>query len=192
MTRKGQIIQQQRIQQAVSDILEGIGEDPCREGLRDTPERVARMYQELFTGIGLDPVEAIDAVFEEEHRDPVVLRNVSFFSVCEHHLIPFFGQAHLAYIPNGRVAGISKLARSLDVAARRPQVQERLTSQWADAVFSALSPAGLAVELEAEHLCMSMRGVQKPGSRVHTTAVRGAFQDCGFSAEGLLALLRRK
>lgn len=149
------------------------------------------MHRELFAGLGLDPVDAIDTVFEAEHRDPVVLRNISFYSVCEHHLLPFFGLAHLAYIPNGRIAGLSKLARALEVTARRPQVQERLTSQWADAVFAALNPDGVAVEVEAEHLCMSMRGVQKPGSRLYTTALRGPFQGGVLDQAGLLALLRR-
>jgi GTP cyclohydrolase I len=150
------------------------------------------MYAELFSGIGLDPVEAIDTVFEEEHPDPVVLRNVPFYSVCEHHLLPFFGQAHLAYIPNGKIAGLSKLARALEIAARRPQVQERLTSQVADAVLAALNPKGVIVEVEAEHLCMSMRGVKKPGSRMVTTAVRGDFASCNFDRDSLLALLRRE
>ncbi|HZA25044.1 MAG TPA: GTP cyclohydrolase I, partial [Dehalococcoidia bacterium] len=118
MNRRGHIIQQQRIERAVSDILEATGEDLGREGLRDTPERVARMYKELFSGIGVDPKEAIDAIFEQDHQDPVVLRDIPFFSVCEHHLLPFFGRAHLAYIPNGRVAGLSKLARALEIAAR--------------------------------------------------------------------------
>ena len=172
--------------------MEGIGEDLTREGLRDTPERVARMYEEIFSGIGLDPIEAIDAIFEQDHQDPVVLRDIPFFSVCEHHLLPFFGRAHLAYIPNGRVAGLSKLVRALEIAARRPQVQERLTSQWADAVFDALTPSGVAAEVEAEHLCMSMRGVQKPGSRVRTIAIRGTFQDCAYNRDSLLALLQRK
>jgi GTP cyclohydrolase I len=152
--------------------LDAIGEDPRREGLLDTPHRVASMYAELFSGLGLDPADAIDAVFDEEHRDPVVLRDVAFFSVCEHHLLPFFGKAHLAYLPSGRIAGISKLARSLEVVARRPQVQERLTRQWADAVFETLKPRVLVARIEAEHLCMSMRGVRKPGSRVVTTAAR--------------------
>lgn len=185
------VIQLKRIESAIDDILQAIGEDPSREGLRDTPKRVASMYAELFSGIGLDPAEAIDAVFEEEHQDPVVLRNVKFYSVCEHHLLPFFGQAHLAYIPSGRVAGISKLARSLELAAHRPQVQERLTRQWADAVFATLSPQGLVAQIEAEHLCMSMRGVQKPGSQVITAAVRGAFTGSGFNSESLLSLLRK-
>ena len=170
--------------------MEAIGDDPGREGLRETPHRVARMYADLFSGIGLDPAEAIDAVFDEEHRDPVVLRNIGFFSVCEHHLLPFFGQAHLAYIPNGRVAGISKLARALEVAAHRPQVQERLTSQWADAVYAVLNPRALVAEVDAEHLCMSMRGVRKPGSRMTTLAVRGQFDGSGFDGESLLSLLR--
>lgn len=158
--------------------------------MRDTPHRVATMYGELFSGVGLDPADAIDAVFDEDHRDPVVLRNVTFYSVCEHHLLPFFGRAHLAYIPSGRVAGISKLARCLEVAAHRPQVQERLTSQWADAVFTVLNPAGLVARVEAEHLCMSMRGVRKPGSEMTTVAVRGSFDGVPFDSAGLLALLR--
>ncbi len=186
------IIQQHRITQAVTDILEAIGEDSNREGLRDTPQRVARMYEELFSGIGLDPVDAIDAVFYEEHHDPVVLRDVSFFSLCEHHLLPFFGLAHVAYIPNGKIAGISKLARALEVAARRPQVQERLTSQVAEAVYTALGPKGVAVSIEAEHLCVSMRGVRKPGSRVVTTATRGSFENCELGREALLDLLRER
>ncbi len=157
----------------------------------DTPNRVANMYAELFSGVGLDPAEAIDAIFEEDHHDPVLLRNVTFYSVCEHHLLPFFGQAHLAYIPSGRVAGISKLVRCLEVAARRPQVQERLTRQWADAVFAVLRPRGLVAQVEAEHLCMSMRGVHKPGSQVVTAAIRGGFTDSGFDGQSLLSLLRK-
>ena len=186
---KGAVIQQ-RIQIAVSEILDAIGDDPLREGLRETPHRVASMYGELFSGVGLDPADAIDAVFDEQHRDPVLLRNVTFYSVCEHHLLPFFGRAHLAYIPSGRVAGISKLARALEVAAHRPQVQERLTRQWADAVFSVLNPAGLVAQVQAEHMCMSMRGVRKPGSEMTTVAVRGRFEGVPFDSTGLLALLR--
>ena len=170
--------------------MEAIGEDPCREGLQRTPERVARMYEGLFSGIGLDPGEAIDAVFEAESQDPVVLKDIPFYSVCEHHLLPFFGLAHMGYVPNGKVAGLSKLARALEVAAHRLQIQERLTGQVADAIVAALSPLGVAVELEAAHLCMSMRGIQKPGNRVITTATRGPFGNGGLSQEGLLALLR--
>jgi GTP cyclohydrolase I len=186
----GNIIQQ-RIEQAVVDLLEAIGEDPEREGLRETPQRVARMYGELFSGLGAAPQDAIDAVFEAESSDPVILRNVAFYSMCEHHLLPFFGSAHLAYVPNGKIAGISKLARALDVACHRPQVQERLTDQVADAIFAALNPRGVVIELEAEHLCMAMRGVKKPGSRVVTVAARGEFQNCQWNQESLLSLLRR-
>lgn len=183
-------IQEQRIQAAVGDILAAIGEDPRREGLRETPQRVARMYGELFAGVGVDPRQAIDAVFEADQQDPVVLRHVPFYSICEHHLLPFFGQAQLAYIPDGKIAGLSKLARALELACRRPQVQERLTAQVADAMMQVLSPKGVAVELEAEHLCMTMRGVQKPGSRMVTTAVRGDFANCVMDRQGLLSLLR--
>ena len=160
--------------------------------MRETPERVARLYQSIFSGVGLDPKAAIDKVFEAQNHDPVLLGSIPFYSVCEHHLLPFFGLAHLAYIPGEKIAGLSKLARALEVASRRPQVQERLTGQVADAIFSALNPDGVAVELEAEHLCMSMRGVQKLGSRVVTSAVRGRFETCALGREGLLALLRRR
>jgi len=189
---KGAVIQQQRIEQAISAILEAIGEDPQREGLQNTPERVARMYEELFSGIGLDPVAAIDAVFEEAHQDPVILRDVPFYSFCEHHLLPFFGRAHMAYIPNGKISGLSKLARALEVVSRRPQVQERLTQQLADAIFTALNPKGVVVEVEAEHLCVSMRGVKKPGSRVITTAIRGQFEDSDLDLAAFLDLFRRR
>ena len=192
MSNGSSVIQVHRIQEAISNLLEAIGEDPSRQGLQQTPERVARMYQELFSGIGLDPGQAIDAVFEAESQDPVVLRDIPFHSICEHHLLPFFGVANFAYIPNGKIAGLSKLARALEVAARRPQVQERLTSQVADAICHTLNPSGVAVELEAEHLCMSMRGVQKPGNRVITTAIRGPFANRGLDREGLLALLKRR
>ena len=152
---------------------------------------MSRMYQSLFSGVGSDPESAIDSVFESPGQDPVLLANVPFYSVCEHHLLPFFGLAHLAYIPNGKIAGLSKLVRALELACRRLQVQERLTSQVAEAIYSALDPDGVAVEVEAEHLCMSMRGVQKPGCRVVTTAVRGRFENRTLDREGLLALLRR-
>ena len=150
------------------------------------------MYQSLFCGVGLDPGAAIDTVFEADNHDPVALGSVPFYSVCEHHLLPFFGLAHLAYVPNKKIAGLSKLVRALDLASRRPQVQERLTGQVADAIFSALQPDGVVVEVEAEHLCMSMRGVQKPGSRVVTTAVRGRFDNFPLGGEGLLALIHRR
>ena len=173
-------------------VLESLGEDSSREGLRDTPARFARMCEVLFSGVGIDPGYAIDTVFEAESHDPVVLDNLPFYSVCEHHLLPFFGEARIAYVPNGKIAGISKLARALDIAARRPQVQERLTTQVADAISGALRPDGVIVELEAEHLCMSMRGVQKPGLRVLTSAVRGDFVNYPLGREGLLALMHRR
>jgi len=191
MTLEGNGIQLHLIRDAVASILLAIGEDPGREGLRDTPKRVAEMYAELFSGAGTDPREAIDAIFDADHCDPVVLRNVPFHSICEHHLLPFFGKAQLGYIPDGKIAGLSKLARALDVASRRLQVQERLTGQVADSIFDALGPRGVVVELEAEHLCMSMRGVENPGNRVVTTAVRGKFDGTPLDAQGLLAIMRR-
>ena len=192
MKRKGLTIRQQRIEKAVSTILEAIGEDPQREGLQDTPRRVASMYLELFSGIGLDPAAAIDTVFVEDYHDPIVLRDVPLYSICEHHLLPFFGLAHLAYIPNGKIAGISKLTRALDVISRRPQLQERLTRQAADTLVTALDPKGVVVEVEAEHLCMAMRGVKITGSRIITTATRGRFENCDMNQEALLALLRNR
>ena len=191
---------QQRIEHNILEILTAIGENPGREGLAATPKRVARLYAELFAGVGVDPVEAIDAIFESDNADPVALRAIPFYSMCEHHLLPFFGAANLVYVPDGKIAGVSKLARTLDLAARRPQVQERLTGQVADAIYAALQPRGVAVELAAEHLCMAMRGVQKPGSRVVTTAVRGhfpteirgGFPDSPWNRDNLLALLHRE
>lgn len=158
---------------AIGTVLKYIDADSGREGLWDTPDRVAEMYAELFAGVGQDPGAEIDAVFTEEvASDPVLVRDLPFYSMCEHHLLPFFGHARLAYLPDGRIAGISKIARALDCAARRLQVQERLTAQLADAVLQRVRPRIVACRLEAEHLCMSMRGVQKPGHRVVTTAIR--------------------
>ena len=174
----------------MSDILRSVGDDPFREGLSETPKRVAAMYIELFSGIGVDPAVEIDAIFDESHEDPVILRDLRFYSFCEHHLLPFFGQANLVYIPSGKIAGISKLARCLDVASRRPQVQERLTRQWADAVFSVLAPSAVGVLIKAEHLCMSMRGIQKPSTQIITTAIRGDPAAIGMDSRGFLELLR--
>ena len=190
MTEGGVIVQQQKIESAVGSLLEAIGEDPNRQGLKETPRRVAEMYADLFGGLGLDPAAAIDAVFEAESHDPVVLKDIPFHSVCEHHMLPFFGVARLGYVPNGKIAGLSKLARALDLASRRLQVQERLTGQVADSIWNVLNPKGVVVELEAEHLCMSMRGIAKSGNRVVTTAVRGRFQDCPVDATGLLSIMR--
>ena len=148
------------------------------------------MYAELFSGMGLNPEQAIDTVFNEQTTDPVVMRHVLFHSVCEHHLLPFFGSVNLAYVPNGKVAGLSKLARAVEIAAKRPQVQERLTMQVADAIYSALEPHVVAVEIDAEHLCMAMRGIKKPGTKVITTAVRGSFEGLDLDKRDLLASLR--
>ncbi len=165
-----------RIEQATHQLLEALGEDPGREGLVDTPRRVSEMYRELFSGIGADPVKELEVGFEEGYDEMIVLRDIPFYSMCEHHLLPFFGIAHIGYIPNGRVVGISKLARVVEILARRPQLQERMTMQIADAVVQGLKPQGVAVVVEAEHLCMMMRGVKKPGSKVVTSANRGLFR----------------
>lgn len=168
-----------KVERGVRLILEGIGEDLERDGVRDTPARVARMWQEITTGLRGDPTEVLQVVFEEGHDEMVMVRDIPLYSVCEHHLIPFIGKAHVAYIPNeqGRLTGLSKLARLVDGLARRPQVQERLTAQIADALVERLDPRGAMVVIEAEHLCMSMRGVRKPGAITVTSAVRGQFRD---------------
>jgi GTP cyclohydrolase I len=166
-----------RIEKAVREIIEALGEDPMREGLAETPERVARFYEEVFGGIHKDPGDVIDAFFGEEHYQEIVMVNeIPFYSMCEHHLVPFHGQAHVAYMPQGRVTGLSKLARLVDGFARRPQMQERLTAQVADCLDARLDPLGVHVVIEAEHLCMSMRGVKKPGARTVTSAVRGVME----------------
>ena len=188
-TRGLKTVQKQRIEQAVAEMLAAIGEDPSREGLVDTPRRVARMYEAIFSGVGVSTEGAIDTVFDAESHDSVIVKGLVFYSVCEHHLLPFFGEARLGYIPSGKIAGISKLARALEVAAHRPQVQERLTADVADAIFNVLKPDGVVVELEAEHLCMAMRGVKKPGTRVLTSATRGEFKNYSSGQEGLLALM---
>ncbi len=168
-----------RIEAAVRDILEAIGEDPTREGLVETPGRVARMYAEVFSGLQEDPGRHLDVTFEAHHDEMVMVRDIDVYSMCEHHLIPWHGRAHVAYIPNveGRITGLSKLARLVEGYARRPQVQERLTTQVADAIEAVLAPRGVLVVVEAEHLCMSMRGVRKPGATTVTSAVRGVLRD---------------
>ncbi len=167
-----------RIERAVREILLAIGEDLEREGLRDTPARVARMYEEIFEGMRLDPSEYLQTQFESEHDEMVMVRDIPMYSACEHHLLPWIGKAHVAYIPNdeGRVTGLSKLARLVDAYAKRPQVQERLTSQIADELNRSLQPKGVMVVIEAEHLCMTMRGIRKPGATTVTSAVRGLFR----------------
>jgi GTP cyclohydrolase IA len=166
-----------RIERAVREILLAIGEDPSRDGLRDTPARVARAMTEQFGGLLLAPQDVLTTLFDADHEEMVLVRDIEMFSTCEHHLVPFFGLAHVGYIPNekGQITGLSKLARLVDVYARRPQVQERMTSQIADAMMDILEPRGVIVIIEAEHLCMSMRGVRKPGAKTVTSAVRGSF-----------------
>jgi len=166
-----------RIENAVREILVAIGEDPERDGLRETPARVARAYAEQFAGLGMIPADVLTTVFDADHDEMVLVRDIEMYSMCEHHLVPFFGVAHVGYIPNekGQITGLSKLARLVDLYARRPQVQERMTTQIADALMETLEPRGVVVIIEAEHLCMSMRGVRKPGAKTVTSAVRGSF-----------------
>ena len=182
-------INQKKIAEAVRLLLEGIGEDTKREGLLETPERVARMYEEIFGGGEEEPVESLSKQFDEDHHEMVLVKDIPFFSMCEHHLMPFFGKAHVAYIPNGHVVGISKLARVVEAFARRPQVQERMTSQIADTIEERLKPQGVAVVCEAVHTCMTMRGVKKPGSTVVTSAMRGGFRTRISTRTELMALI---
>jgi GTP cyclohydrolase IA len=172
-------VDQERIARAVREILEAIGEDADREGLLDTPARVARMYAETCAGLHEEPARHLKVTFDAGHDEMIMVRDIPLYSMCEHHLVPFYGQAHVAYIPStdGRVTGLSKLARLVDGYARRPQVQERLTTQVADAIESGLGPRGVLVVMEAEHLCMAMRGIRKPGASTVTSAVRGVFRD---------------
>ena len=184
----------EKIEQGVRMILEGIGEDPDREGLVKTPERVAKMYQEVFQGLEQDPAVHFETTFDEHHQEMVLVRDIPFYSMCEHHLAPFFGKAHIAYIPaaDGRICGLSKLARLVEVYARRPQVQERLTSQIADTLMRELAPQGVVVVIEAEHMCMNMRGVKKPGSKTVTRAVRGLFEEDRAARADALALMAQQ
>lgn len=181
----------EKIETGVRMILEGVGEDPSREGLLDTPRRVADMYAEIFAGLTADPSEHFCVTFNEGHQEMVLVRDIPLYSVCEHHLLPFIGRAHVAYIPgkSGRICGLSKLARVVDVFAKRPQVQERLTSQVADTIVKNLDPAGVIVVIEAEHMCMSMRGVKKPGSETITSAVRGIFENRPATRAEAMALI---
>jgi GTP cyclohydrolase IA len=187
-------IDQPRIERAVREILIAIGEDPDRDGLIDTPARVARAYAEQFSGLSQHPENVLGTVFDADHDELILVRDIEVYSTCEHHLVPFFGTAHVAYIPNekGQITGLSKLARLVDVYARRPQVQERMTSQIADALMRVLEPRGALVVIEAEHLCMSMRGVRKPGAKTVTSAVRGIIRDSARTrAEAMSLLLHR-
>jgi GTP cyclohydrolase IA len=184
----------ERIERAVREILLAIGEDPDRDGIKDTPGRVARAYAEQFAGLTQHPKDVLTTVFDADHDEMVLVRDIELFSTCEHHLTPFFGHAHVGYIPNerGQITGLSKLARLVDVYARRPQVQERMTSQIADSLMEVLEPRGVIVVVEAEHLCMAMRGVRKPGTTTVTSAVRGIMQtDPRTRAEALNLIVGR-
>lgn len=171
------MVDQKKIEEAVRLLLEGIGEDVTREGLADTPNRVARMYEEIYKGMEEDAAVHLSKTFAVESNEIVVEKDITFYSTCEHHLMPFYGKAHIAYLPDGRVVGLSKLARTVEVYARRLQIQEQMTTQVAEAIMEYLKPQGVMVMVEAEHMCMTMRGVSKPGSRTMTMAARGCFQD---------------
>ena len=188
----GPAVDKAAIEEAVRTILRAIGESPDREGLVESPRRIADMYEELFSGLREDPMALLSTGFEEEeHKEMVIVKEIPFASMCEHHLMPFRGWAHVGYIPEGRIVGISKIARVVEMLARRPQIQERLTSQIADLLMDGLRARGAAVVIDAEHLCMTMRGVKKPGSRVVTSATRGIFRENPSTRAEFLSLLRR-
>jgi GTP cyclohydrolase I len=180
-----------QIEQAIRLILEAIGEDPNREGLLDTPKRVAKMYEEVFSGLNEQPKKHLETIFSEDHEELVLVKDIPFYSMCEHHLVPFYGNAHVAYIPrNGRVTGLSKLARTIETVAKRPQLQERITSTVADTIMETLEPHGVMVVIEAEHMCMTMRGVKKPGAKTVTSAVRGVFFKNSTARAEVLSLIK--
>ena len=183
-----------KVKKAVLTIIEAIGDDPGREGLQGTPKRIADMYTELFAGLDMDAKTELTVGFEVGHREMVILRDIPFYSMCEHHILPFYGVAHVGYIPNkeGRVVGVSKLARVVEIFAKRLQLQERMTSQIADVIVEALQPDGVAVVVQAEHLCMTMRGIKKPGSNVVTSATRGLFRSRAATRAEFLALVQGK
>jgi GTP cyclohydrolase I len=186
------VIDQTAISKAITAIIKAIGDDPSREGLADTPRRVAEMYAELFVGLHMDPCEELSVGFEEGHREMIILKDIPFYSMCEHHLLPFYGVAHVGYIPNdsGRVVGASKIGRVVEIVARRPQLQERMTTQIADAIVEGIKPDGVGVVIEAEHLCMIMRGIKKPGSTVVTSALRGTFRSRSKTRAEFISLLK--
>jgi GTP cyclohydrolase I len=185
-------VDKKKIAKAVKDILEAIGENPARKDLLNTPQRVAEMYEEIFSGIRQDPQKELEVILGQKHDEIILLKGIPLYSVCEHHLLPFIGKAHIAYIPKqGRVTGLSKLARVVDILAKRPQVQERLTTQIADMITSKLKPQGCMVIIEAEHLCMSMRGIRKPGVLTVTSAVRGIFKENEKTRAETLALIKQ-
>ena len=180
-----------KIEEAVKMILEAVGEDVNREGLLDTPKRVSKMYAEMFSGLQEDPRDYFSTVFHEEHEELVLVKDIPFYSMCEHHLVPFYGKAHVAYIPkDGKVAGLSKLGRCVESVARRPQLQERITSTVADTIMEMLDPKGVYVVVEAEHMCMTMRGLKKPGAKTVTSAVRGVFAEDAMSRSEVLSFIK--
>ncbi|MBF8299044.1 MAG: cyclohydrolase [Dehalococcoidia bacterium] len=178
------------IERAVGQMIKAFGENPSREGLRDTPRRIAEMYEEIFAGLSMDPAKELEVGFEEGHHEMVVLKDIPFYSMCEHHFLPFFGVAHVGYIPNGRVVGISKIARVVEIFAKRPQLQERMTTQIAETLATSLEPKGVAVVIRAEHLCMTMRGIKKPGTNIMTSAMRGLFQETVATRSEFLSLIQ--
>jgi len=190
--KEAKMFDEAKIKTAVASIIEAIGEDINREGLVDTPERVAEMYAELFWGLGEDPREELKVGFQLGHREMVILRDIPFYSMCEHHLLPFYGVVHIGYIPNeeGRIIGISKLARVVEIVAKRPQIQEKMTTEIADAIMDGIKPDGVAVVIQAEHLCMIMRGIKKPGSNVITSAIRGIFKRKAASRAEFFSLIQ--
>jgi len=188
------VVDRDKISLAMTSMLVAIGDDPCRDGIRDTPRRVAAMYAELFSGIDVDPRDELIVDFDVGYEEMVILRDIPFYSMCEHHLLPFYGSAHVGYIPSpgGKVVGVSKLARVVEICARRPQLQERMTKEIADAIYDALQPDGAAVVIKAEHLCMVMRGIKKPGSSVITSSVRGIFRSKVATRTEFLSLIHGK
>lgn len=181
----------EKIEQAVKMILEAVGEDTAREGLLDTPKRVAKMYAEMFEGLHKDPKDYFETVFHEGHNEVVLVKDIPFYSMCEHHLVPFYGKAHIAYIPqNGVVAGLSKLARTLETVARRPQLQERITETVAATIMEMLNPQGVYVVIEAEHMCMTMRGIKKPGAKTITSVAKGIFKDDSVKRNEILSFIQ--
>jgi GTP cyclohydrolase I len=188
------MIDEAKIRAAVTSMLEAIGDNPEREGLQNTPRRVAEMYAELFSGMNVDPKEELKVGFEEGHREMVILRDIPFYSMCEHHLLPFYGVAHVGYLPNanGKVVGASKLARVVEIIAKRPQIQERMTTDIAESIMEGINPDGVGVVIQAEHLCMIMRGIKKPGSAIITSALRGAFRNKVATRNEFFTLLQGK
>jgi GTP cyclohydrolase I len=193
LAASGSPVDQPRIERAIREILAAIGEDPDRDGLVETPRRVARAYAEMYAGLHQDPSDVLSTFFELDHQELVLVKDIPFYSTCEHHLVPFHGSAHVGYIPSdeGRVTGLSKLARLVEVYARRPQVQERLTTQIVEALMTHLKPKGAIVVIECEHMCMSMRGIRKPGAKTVTSAVRGQIRETATRAEAMSLILGR-